>query len=429
MKINGEKLKKIKVSASNFLKILPERVKKIMKAPGSDLKQPASYKPNSLAASLHPDFIFAEVAETRELPGSTVMYTLVPDASRGTSSLAPFAAGQYVSVTAEIDGCVYRRPYSICSSPSEALPARTSLWSGANSPRPFPNGFYRIAVKLQEGGKVSEFIHKTWQKGTKAVISAPEGMFTYEPLRDAPNVVGIAGGVGITPFRSMVKAILEGSEDFSLTLLYGARRESDILFREELDGAAACSEGRIKVVYVLSDEQKEGFEHGFITAETVAKYAPGEYPYSVFAAGPDAMLKSLENELPKLPRPLRRKFVRFDARGVPQDVKAEPDYTAPSQEFYTVKVRNGGAAFEITCGAGETLLSAMERSGVNAPSLCRSGECGFCHTKLISGSYYMPASRDGRRQADSVYGYIHPCCTYPRSDMELDVPVAKTPRA
>jgi len=51
-----------------------------------------------------------------------------------------------------------------------------------------------------------------------------------------------------------------------------------------------------------------------------------------------------------------------------------------------------------------------------------SGACGFCRTKLISGNYYMPENRDGRREADRMFGYIHPCSTFPRSDMEIMLP-------
>ncbi|MBP5311296.1 MAG: (2Fe-2S)-binding protein [Clostridia bacterium] len=70
----------------------------------------------------------------------------------------------------------------------------------------------------------------------------------------------------------------------------------------------------------------------------------------------------------------------------------------------------------------ETLMKAIERSGIDIPSKCMSGACGFCHTKVISGDYYIPVSRDGRREADKIYNYIHPCCTFPRSDMEILLP-------
>ena len=68
-------------------------------------------------------------------------------------------------------------------------------------------------------------------------------------------------------------------------------------------------------------------------------------------------------------------------------------------------------------------MTAMERAGLKVPSKCRAGGCGFCHSKLVAGDFSI-AGEDKRRLADSKFGYIHPCCSYPDSDMELIVPKA-----
>lgn len=62
----------------------------------------------------------------------------------------------------------------------------------------------------------------------------------------------------------------------------------------------------------------------------------------------------------------------------------------------------------------------MEQAGIKAPSRCRSGQCGWCHSMLVSGEVFIPDEADGRREADKKFGWIHPCCTYPLSDIELD---------
>lgn len=53
-----------------------------------------------------------------------------------------------------------------------------------------------------------------------------------------------------------------------------------------------------------------------------------------------------------------------------------------------------------------------------------AGCCGFCHSKWLAGEYHVAEGRDGRREADRKFGFIHPCVIYPLSDMEIDVPVA-----
>ena len=63
----------------------------------------------------------------------------------------------------------------------------------------------------------------------------------------------------------------------------------------------------------------------------------------------------------------------------------------------------------------------IEKSGIYPPSSCRSGECGFCRSRLISGEVHIPEDMDKRRKADLKYGYIHPCCTFPLTDIEMEV--------
>ncbi len=70
----------------------------------------------------------------------------------------------------------------------------------------------------------------------------------------------------------------------------------------------------------------------------------------------------------------------------------------------------------------ETLIAAMERAGLPAPVRCKSGSCGYCHSRLVKGECTIPEKYDSRRAADLKFGFLHPCCTYPDSDMEIDVP-------
>ena len=89
---------------------------------------------------------------------------------------------------------------------------------------------------------------------------------------------------------------------------------------------------------------------------------------------------------------------------------------------YKITVRIAGNEQTITGPADTTILRSLEANGILAPAHCRSGECGWCHSKLISGEVYTPKSVDGRREADYLYGYIHPCCAFPISDVTIEVP-------
>lgn len=394
-----------KLNPMDFTKMTPTRQAKIDAAPATALPAPDSYKPNEIANALHPKVQYLKVAKIEEEASNCKRYYLVPNEEKGTKALAWFSAGQYLSITLKIGNMILTRPYSLASSPKEAL-----------------EGTYLLTIQKMENGLASQFIHDTWQVGTEVTASAPLGNFTYEPLRDAKTVVGIVGGSSITPFRSLAKAIADGDEDCDLILLYGSRTLEDTMFQQDLtDLAAACS--RIKLVNVFSDEEREGYEHGFITADLIKKYAP-EGEFSLFVCGPQVMRKFVDKEIETLG--LRKKFIRNELFGEYFGPAKEADYPENVATAFKVTVRIAGKEQTITAPSDVSLLRSLEANGIAAPAHCRSGECGWCHSKLVSGEIYTPKSVDGRREADYLYGYIHPCCSFPLSDLVIEVPpVAK----
>ena len=361
------------------------------------------YNANILAKKLHPNVQYAVVAAIAD-HGDAKSYTLAPDVEKGMESLAYFRAGQYVSIALDIGEAKLNKPYTIRSCPKDALA-----------------GTYTITVKRTANGFASDYILDNWQVGTKVKLSAPLGEFYYQEMRDAKQIIALAGGSGITPFYSMAAAIADGTEDFSLTILYGSRTKAAILLGEELDAIAAASSGRVKVVHVLSDEEVEGCEKGFITAELIKKYAPAG-DYSIYLCGPKAMYKFMDAELPKLGLKARR--IRKELPGEYGDPTGDEKYPKDAAgKTYQITVLVRGESQTVTCRADQTLLDALEKAGIRAPSHCRSGECGWCHSRLVSGDVYIPEDTDGRRLADKKFGWIHPCCSYPLTDVTLDVPV------
>ena len=174
---------------------------------------------------------------------------------------------------------------------------------------------------------------------------------------------------------------------------------------------------------VLSHETQDGCENGFITADLIRKYAP-EGDYSIFLCGPQAMYNFVDKEIATLN--LRKKFIRHELFGEYFGPSKEADYPKDVAPEFNLTVKIAGTEQTISAPADTSLLRTMEAAGIAAPAHCRSGECGWCHSKLVSGQVYTPKSVDGRREADLLYGYIHPCCAFPLSDVTIEVPpVAK----
>ena len=375
-----------------FLGEVKTRVKAIEAAPAT-IPQ-SIFSANILASELHPAVQYAKVSKVVDYNGAK-SFTLVPNTEKNTQNLAYFHAGQYVSVSLDIDGAYVNKPYTICSNPKDAL-----------------NGSYTLTIKPTKPGYASKYILENWKEGTEVKLSGPLGEFYYESLRDAKNVIAIAGGSGITPFFSMASAIKDGIEDFNLTILYGSRTSDNILLKDELEAIASQSAGKVKVVHVLSDEEKEGFEHGFVSAQLIKKYAP-EGEYSVFMCGPGALYAYEEQQMKALG--LKKKFYRMELSG-DSKIKSEK-----GEQIFNLTVVIRGEKTTIKTSSEEPLLWAMEKAGIKAPSHCRSGECGWCHSRLISGDVYVPEDKDGRRLADKKFGWIHPCASYALSDIELEI--------
>lgn len=371
-----------------FKKLVPNRREAL--ANGANTPLPKSYRTNELAKALHPSTMEVELTAVRPLTAGMRELTF----RRLDAPAFPFfRAGQYVSLQSKVGESLVSRPYSIVSSPREALENK-------------------LVLGVEEAGFFSGYLDKEAKPGDRFIMTEPSGEFHYETLRDKKRIVCIAGGAGITPFLSMAKSMVEGDEPYEMTLFYGARDEARIAFKPELD---ALAEKGLKVIYVLSDEERPGYERGFVSAALLEKYVDVR-DVSFFLCGPKAMYDFILKEL--APYGLPVKAVRKDATFC-----GDRAVDTPRTFQLTVHIRD--QVYTVPARENETLLTAMERAGINAPNKCRAGGCGYCHSKWLSGEYVVADGRDGRREADRKFGFIHPCVTYPAGDMAIDVPPAE----
>lgn len=397
MKVKGF-LKDIS-GASRIVKIRKEKINE------ADERPETQDSINDIAKKLHPNSLRLCVREVRQISSTTRSYELV--AKEGSPSLPVFQAGQYASFRFKIGNSNLTRPYSISSAPFE---------SRKDDP------YISITVRCKGEGFVQNYIYDNWKVGTEVEASMPHGQFYYEALRDAKNVVALAGGSGITPFYSMAKEIVYGKLDFNLTIIYGSAVKDDIILYEDLNKLAKSS-NKIKVVHVLSDEKGEwDGERGFLSAEIIKKYSDPKNT-SYFICGPQVMYKFIDAELKKLHIPRRR--IRKESFGAPRDIKSYKTYPGNVNENYKLTVIQGTSKKLIYGNSFEPVAVALERNNIKVDTKCRSGECGFCRSELISGSIFVPDEDDGRRIADREFGYIHPCSTYALSDLTIRIPIIK----
>ena len=343
------------------------------------------YGVNRLAKALHPGFVKAVIAEKTPCSADCLRIGLEP---AGGEEFPYFRAGQFITLSCRAGESFLSRPYSIVSSPKEALEGK-------------------LEIMVQRKGIFSTFLFDEAPAGTELWMGEPSGDFYHDSIRDRKHIAAIAGGSGVTPFLSMIKAIREGSEDFRLTLIYGARTKAHIPF----DPDEFAGKG-VEAVVVLSEEEAEGYRHGFINADLLKEYIDDDT--SVFMCGPDAMYRFVRKELESL---------GFDATRIRQERNSVGDREVSEIKVFRLTVHIRDAIYELDAVNNETLITALERAGIPAVVRCRNGVCGFCHSRVLNGEYFIAKENDFRRAADKKFNYIHPCSTYPESDMEIDIPI------
>jgi predicted ferric reductase len=156
-----------------------------------------------------------------------------------------------------------------------------------------PNG-QELRITVKELGDFTQQVQHI-PLGTNVLIDGPYGVFT-EWMSIAPKTLFIAGGIGITPIRSLMEEMLRRRKE--ATLLYGNKTRQDIVFADELNTLAR--QYSTKVVNVLSDEADYQGERGFIDEEKIRRFAPDVAARDVYVCGPPPMMAAVVALLHKM---------------------------------------------------------------------------------------------------------------------------------
>lgn len=135
--------------------------------------------------------------------------------------------------------------------------------------------------------KGSSFKNKLFslEVGKKVEMSVVEGDFTVEDADQ--QYVFIAGGIGITPFRSIIKQLEFEKKPINVTLLY-ANRDQDVVFKDELEAIATVNQN-FKIHYIFSPQH--------IDENTVKQFVPDLQTPIFYVSGPEPMVDSLSDML------------------------------------------------------------------------------------------------------------------------------------
>ncbi len=151
-----------------------------------------------------------------------------------------------------------------------------------------PNG-KNLRISIKGVGDFTKRISDL-KPGVSVFIDGPHGIFTSECCKSS-KVLMIAGGIGITPIRSLTEEMLSMGRD--VVLLYSNRNSASIVFEKELNGLVNSSSGRLKVIHVISDDPSWSGEKGRIDKEKITILVPDFREREVFLCGPPPMMKAV----------------------------------------------------------------------------------------------------------------------------------------
>ncbi len=204
----------------------------------------------------------------------TSLITLAPDDEKPVFS---FHAGQWVGVKLPHDPIPTRRTvaFSIASAPIESTHA------------------IELAIKVY--GSFSRMM-QTLNIGDRVILHGPFGVFTLQ--KDAQRIVYFAGGIGVTPLRSLIRHMLLTDDAREIILFYSNRTPNSTAFEDEFR-ALAETHKQFKPIFLYTGEARDGWigEMGRIDRAIFDRHVPDVANAEFYMCGPRPFMETVSQIL------------------------------------------------------------------------------------------------------------------------------------
>ncbi|MFT6949247.1 MAG: ring-1,2-phenylacetyl-CoA epoxidase subunit PaaE [Paraglaciecola sp.] len=347
-----------------------------------------------------------EIAQVEQETESAICVTfIVPEQLKQTFS---FIQGQYLTLQSALDGKQIRRAYSICSGTKDNT--------------------LRVAIKRVEGGRFSNLANDNFKVGDSIDVMPPQGNFYTElSPTNSKNYMCIGIGSGITPLLSITKSILATESDSQVTLIYGNKQSTSMMFKEELSFLKNRYIERFKWINIMSREDqgtdllsgridnKKGY---MLQKHKLIDIANTDH---AFICGPESLMSEVSRGFRH--EGLKDEQIHYelftssseDSQQILAKAK-ERVQTYGEQKTSKVTLTADGRSimFELAT-VGENILDAGMDNGMELPHSCKAGVCSTCKAKLIKGKVDMDISH-GLEPHEIEAGYILTCQAHPITD-------------
>lgn len=341
-----------------------------------------------------------KIASVRQETRDAIVVTFdVPATLADQFSYLP---GQHLTLRTRLNGEELRRSYSICS----AVQDRT----------------LRIAIKRVPGGIFSNWANDTLKPGDRVELMPPTGHFTA-PLapEQRQHYVAFAAGSGITPVFSIVKTALMTEPRSQVTLVYGNRSSSSVIFKEELADLKDIYRERLNLVFIMSREQQDiDLFNGRINRATcdalLEKWIDPASIDTAFICGPLGMMEDVSASLQA--HGVNKAHIKRElfATSVQQIPRSLPVHHVQGHNQCQVTVIQDGRTRQFTMDKNTTsILDAGLTQGIELSYSCKGGVCSTCRGKVIKGEVDMDANF-ALEDYEIARGFRLLCQSYPVTD-------------
>lgn len=312
-----------------------------------------------------------------------------------------YLSGQYLTLKSEINGEDVRRSYSLCSAPHE--------------------NDWRVAIKEVPEGRFSTYANRELKEGMELEVMTPAGNFLLDPDENAEkHYVLFAAGSGITPILSIAKTILNREPNSTVSLFYGNKGFSSIIFREEIEALKNVFMDRLRLVHILSRESLgNALQKGRIDAEKVDQlhkaFLQGIDIDAVYVCGPEQMILDVKDRM--IANGVDSKNVHFELFTSPSANKpkiAKPTNAPKVESNVTIIIDDEHIDLDLS-SSGMDILEAGQKAGGDLPFACKGGVCCTCKAKIIEGTATMDVNY-ALEPEEVDAGYILTCQAHPTSD-------------
>ena len=329
-------------------------------------------------------------------------------ACHGGSLPFSYLPGQFLTVTLPTGEKKIRRSYTISSSPTQ--------------------GYYcEITVKREDQGIGSRHLHDKIEEGQTLEVQAPSGKFIFTG-KEADSVVLISGGVGITPMMSITRALTDMGWSGDIYFIAACRTPEHFIFREELKTLQQRYPNlHVHVAMSRIENDTESYHAGRLSKEKLAEWVPDITSKWIHLCGAPKMMDSTKAMLAELG--VLKENIHFENFGSQKKPakKTTPSKEAVSPESTDASISNKATASvhfatsdkKTPLGPDETILEAAERIDVDIDNSCRTGMCGVCAVKLLSGQVTMETT-DALDDDDIAAGIILACQAKSTGDLTVE---------